>query len=256
MSRLAVLSFIAFSIILLGCMPVGKGAIPTWKAKVVATYPHDPEAYTQGLVIEKGQMFEGTGKYGSSTLRAVDHVTGAVLKSLPLDKQYFGEGITILDGKIYQLTWKNHYCFVYDLKTFQYQGHFPYVFEGWGLTNNGKELIVSDGSSDIRFVDPSSFRELRKIAVKDGDVRIKNLNELEYIEGEIWANVWYEDRIARISPESGKLLGWIDLSAIYPARQRKDREQVLNGIAQDRETKKIYVTGKNWPKLYEIEMEK
>lgn len=256
MSRSAVFSFIALGIALFGCMPIGKGAIPLWKAKIVATYPHDPDAYTQGLVIEKGQMFEGTGRYGSSTLREVDLKTGAVLKSLSLDKQYFGEGITILDGNIYQLTWKNHYCFVYDLKTFQYKEYVQYVFEGWGLTNNGKELIVSDGSSDIRFVDPTSFKELRKIAVKDGDVRVKNLNELEFIDGEIWANIWYEDRIARISPETGKLLGWIDLSSLYPANQRKDRDQVLNGIAQDPDTKKIYVTGKNWPKLFEIEIVK
>ncbi len=256
MSRSAVLGFIALIIATLGCMPIGNGAVPVWKAKVVATYPHDHQAYTQGLVIEKGQMFEGTGRYGDSTLREVDYKTGSVLRSLSLDKQYFGEGITILDGTIYQLTWKNNYCFTYDLKTFQYKEYFQYLFEGWGLTNNGKELIISDGSSDIRFLDPRSFKENRKISVKDGIVRIKNLNELEYIDGEIWANVWYEDRIARISPETGKLKGWIDLSSIYPASQRKDRDQVLNGIAQDPDTKKIYVTGKNWPKLFEIEIVK
>lgn len=254
MMRWSVLGLFALSMALFGCMPIGKGAVPIWKARVVATYPHDSEAYTQGLVIEKGQMFEGTGRYGESTLREVDLTTGKVLRSLSLDRQYFGEGITILGGKIYQLTWKNHYCFVYDLKSFQYKEYFQYVFEGWGLTNNGRELIVSDGSSDIRFVDPSNFKEVRKIAVKDGETRIKNINELEYIEGEIWANIWYEDRIARISPESGKLLGWIDLSSVYPASQRKDRDFVLNGIAQDPDSKKIYVTGKNWPNLFEIEI--
>ena len=239
-----------------GCMPVGSAIAPVWKAKVVATYPHDPNAYTQGLIIEKGQMFEGTGKHGSSTLREVELQTGKVLRSLSLDEKYFGEGITVLNGTIYQLTWKNNYCFTYDLKTFQYKEFFRYPFEGWGLTNNGKELILSDGSSDLRFIDPVSFKELRKISVKDGTQRIKNLNELEYVNSEIWANIWYEDRIARVSPENGKLLGWIDLSALYPKSQRKDRDDVLNGIAQDPDTKKIFVTGKNWPKLFEIEIVK
>ena len=241
---------------MLGCLPVGKATTPVWKTKVVATYPHDPGAYTQGLIIENGQMFEGTGKQGSSTLREVDLKTGKVTRSISLDEQYFGEGITILDGKIFQLTWKNNFCFIYDLKTFQYKEYFRYPYEGWGLTNNGKELIVSDGSSDLRFIDPNSFKEVRKISVKDGTERIKNLNELEYVNGEIWANIWYEDRIARVSPENGKLLGWIDLCDIYPKSQREDRDQVLNGIAQDPDTKKIYVTGKNWPKLFEIEIMK
>ena len=239
-----------------GCMPVGSAIAPVWKAKVVATYPHDPNAYTQGLIIEKGQMFEGTGKHGSSTLREVELQSGKVLRSLALDEKYFGEGITVLNGTIYQLTWKNNYCFTYDLKTFQYKEYFRYPFEGWGLTNNGKELILSDGSSDLRFIDPVSFKELRKISVKDGTQRIKNLNELEYINDEVWANIWYQDRIARVSPENGKLLGWIDLSGLYPMSQRKDRDDVLNGIAQDPDTKKIFVTGKNWPKLFEIEIVK
>ena len=240
----------------LGCMPIGKATTPVWNARVVATYPHDPGAYTQGLVIENGQMFEGTGKYGSSTLREVDLKTGKVIRSLSLDEQYFGEGIAILNGNIFQLTWKNNFCFVYDLNSFQYKEYFRYPFEGWGLTSNGNELILSDGSSELRFIDPNSFKEVRRISVKDGSERIKNLNELEYISGEIWANIWYEDRIARVSPETGKLLGWIDLSGLYPKSQREDRDQVLNGIAQDSHTKKLYVTGKNWPKLFEIEIVK
>ena len=241
---------------LFGCMQVGRAVAPVWKAKVVATYPHDPSAYTQGLIIENGQMFEGTGKHGSSTLREVELQTGKVLRSLSLDEKYFGEGITVLNGTLFQLTWKNNYCFTYDLKTFQYKEYFRYPFEGWGLTNNGKELILSDGSSVLRFIDPVSFKELRKISVKDGSQRIKNLNELEYVNGEIWANIWYEDRIARVAPENGKLLGWIDLSGLYPKSQRKDRDDVLNGIAQDPDTKKLFVTGKNWPKLFEIEIVK
>ena len=256
MLRSVFLCSMCLSIAVLGCVPIGKATSPVWKAKVVAIYPHDPAAYTQGLVIEKGQMFEGTGRYGSSTLREVEFKSGSVLKSLALDEKYFGEGITVLDGKIYQLTWKNNFCFVYDLKTFQYKEYFRYPYEGWGLTDNGTDLILSDGSSDLRFIDPKTFKELRKISVKEGTERIKNLNELEYVNGEIWANIWYEDRIARVSPENGQVLGWIDLSIIYPMSQRQDRDQVLNGIAQDPDTKKLYVTGKNWPNLYEIEVVK
>ena len=248
---------IAFIVIgLLGCVPIVNGTTPVWKAKVLATYPHDPSAYTQGLVIRNGQMYEGTGRLGTSSLRQVDLATGSVLKSIPLNEKYFGEGIAILGNKIYQLTWRDNLCFTYDLTTFQYKEHFRYPYEGWGLTDNGRELILSDGSSDIRFLDPSTFKELRRISVKEGTVRIKNLNELETIDGEIWANIWYEDRIARISPTDGHVLGWIDLSAIYPKNLRTDRDHVLNGIAQDPESKKIYVTGKNWPKLFEIEIVK
>jgi len=245
-----------FSLLMPGCFPSGLQSVPVWRVKIVASYPHDPGAYTQGLVIKNGKMYEGTGRNGASSLRQVDLVTGSVLKSLPMDEKYFGEGITILNGKIYQLTWRNNLCFTYDLDTFQYKEHFKYAYEGWGVTNDGQNLIVSDGSSDIRFVDPNTFKELKKISVKQGTERIKNLNELEFINGEIWANVWYDDRLARISPESGQLLGWIDLSTLFPRNQRKDKDQVLNGIAQDPDSKKIYATGKNWPKLFEIEIVK
>ena len=250
------LSIALFAICFMGCVPIGNGTAPVWKAKVIATYPHDPNAYTQGLVIRNGQMYEGTGRLGTSSLRQVDLATGTVLKSISLDEKYFGEGIAILDDRIYQLTWKNNVCFTYDLVTLQHKEHFRYPYEGWGLTDNGSELILSDGSSDLRFLEPSTFKELRRISVKEGTVRIKNLNELETIDGEIWANIWYEDRIARISPTDGHVLGWIDLSAIYPKNLRTDRDHVLNGIAQDPKTKKIYVTGKNWPKLFEIEIVK
>ena len=249
-------SLTACSLALMGCMPIGKSTTPVWTAKISATYPHDPGAYTQGLIIENGQLYEGTGRLGSSSLRQVDLVSGSVLKSVPLNGKYFGEGITSLGDKIYQLTWRDNLCFTYDLATLQYKEHFRYPHEGWGLTDNGTELILSDGSSDIRFLDPNTFKELRRIAVKEGTERIKNLNELEYINGEIWANIWYEDRIARISPTDGHVLGWIDLSSLYPKSLRADRDQVLNGIAQDPTTKKIYVTGKNWPKLFEIEIVK
>jgi len=254
MLRSRMLFLVLLAVGFFGCLPLGKVQVPVWKVKVVASYPHDSTAYTQGLIIEDGKMFEGTGKYGSSSLREIELQTGKVLRSIQLSTQYFGEGITVLDGKIFQLTWKNNICLTYDLNTFRFKEHFRYLYEGWGLTDNGTELIVSDGSSDIRFVDPNTFTELRKISVKEGNDRIKNLNELEYVSGEIWANVWYDDRIARISPANGQLLGWIDVSTAYPQLQRPDRDNVLNGIAFDEKTKKIYVTGKNWPKLFEIEI--
>lgn len=239
---------------LVGCEAFGQSPPSNWKIKVVASYPHDPEAYTQGLVVEGGMLYEGTGHYGKSTLRQVELSTGRVLKSLPLDVQYFGEGITMFRGKIYQLTWKEKICFVTDLQTFQCNEYLRYRTEGWGLTHNGRELILSDGTPTIRFIDPANFQERRTISVREGKQRIKNLNELEYIDNEIWANIWYEDRIVRISPETGRVLGSIDLSELYPASDRPNRDHVLNGIAQDPITKKIYVTGKNWPKVYEIEI--
>lgn len=259
MLRPAVVSTSLLSLIVLGFLgwnTVSAKKLPVWKGKIVATYPHDPNAYTQGLIIHEGQMYEGTGQYGNSNLRKVDLKTGTVQESLALDQQYFGEGITIFDDQIFQITWKNNLCFVYDLKTFKYKKFFRYRHEGWGLTNNGKELILSDGTSDIRFLDPETFKEKRTITAREGKQRVKNLNELEYIDNEIWANLWYDDRIVRISPENGQVLGYIDLSTIYPPRERQDREKVMNGIAQDPETKKIYITGKNWPKLFEIELQK
>ncbi len=223
------------------------------RGELVQSFPHDPEAFTQGLTFHNGILYEGTGQKGKSSLRKVSIDDGKVLEQVNLDPLYFGEGITILGDSIYQLTWKENTCFVYDLKTFQYKKHFQYIFEGWGLTNNGEDLILSDGSALLRFLDPETFQEKKKIQVTDRNRRIKSLNELEWVEGEIWANIWYEDRIARISPEDGRVLGWIDLSHIYPMRQRH-REAVMNGIAYDPETKRLFITGKNWPKLFEIKV--
>ncbi len=240
---------------LTACSPRQLSSLPVWRVRIVAEYPHDPNAFTQGLAIEKGQMYEGTGQKGVSALRKVDFKTGKVEASVPLDDRFFGEGITILDGKIYQLTWQNNIGLVYDLKTMRLESTFRYTGEGWGLTNNGKQLILSDGSPFIRFLDPVTFKVVRQIQVRDpAKNRIKSLNELEFINDEIWANVWYEDRVARISPIDGQVLGWVDLSKLIPQATR-DREAVLNGIAYDTESKKIYVTGKNWPKLFEIEIQ-
>jgi len=221
--------------------------------RVVADFPHDPTAFSQGLVMLDGQLYEGTGKKGESTLRKVDLKTGRVESFVPLDRSYFGEGITILNDRIYQLTWENHLGFVYDLKTLKQLKTFRYSGEGWGLTNDGKHLIMSDGTAMLRFLDPTSFEVVKRVRVRSSQGQVDKLNELEYVKGEILANIWYEDRIARISPETGDIIGWIDLSNLYPSRQRS-KEDVLNGIAFDEASGRLFVTGKNWPKLYEIEL--
>ncbi|MFO0921993.1 MAG: glutaminyl-peptide cyclotransferase [Pirellulales bacterium] len=229
--------------------------LPVWKVKAVAEYPHDSDAFTQGLVIEKGQLYEGTGQQGKSTLRKVELTTGKVQQSESLPAQYFGEGITIFEGKIYQLTWKDAVGVIYDLDSMKGEKVFHYTGEGWGLTHNGKHLILSDGSYNLRFYDPKNMKLVKTLQVKDKKNRIKSLNELEYVKGEVWANIWYEDRVARISPETGQVLGWIDMSNLIP-QSRRDKEAVLNGIAYDADNDKIYVTGKNWPKLFQIEIVK
>lgn len=233
---------------------LGSRAAPkTAGFKVVAVYPHDANAFTQGLEIHDGKLYEGTGKYGESTLRLVDLETGRVEKARRLNPIYFGEGIAILGDKVYQLTWQNGVALVYDLATFNAEQTLRYTGEGWGLTDDGTQLIMSDGTATIRFVDPQTFATVREITVREGERAIDRLNELEYVDGEIWSNVWYEDRIARISPKDGAILSWIDLSGLYPKGAR-DSEAVLNGIAYDSAAKRLFVTGKNWPQIYEIEV--
>jgi len=221
--------------------------------EVVAVYPHDPSAFTQGLAIEAGQLYEGTGQYGASTVRRVDLASGRPEKQRALNPRYFGEGIAILDGFLYQLTWQNGVAVVYHLESFEVERTMPYDGEGWGLTHDGRELIMSDGSATIRFRDPVTFAVTREIEVLDHGVPVSKLNELEYIDGEIWANIWYDDRIVRISPTDGAVRGYIDLAGLYPQSARSD-EAVLNGIAYDAAAKRLFVTGKNWPQLYEIEV--
>lgn len=228
---------------------------PTWGFKVVAAYPHDPNAFTQGLVYHDGQLYEGTGLYGQSSLRRVDLMSGRVEKLRPLNSMYFGEGITILGDRIYELTWKKGVAIAYDLKTFNPLATYQYQGEGWGLTEDGTNLILSDGTATIRFIDPETFNVVRTIAVHDGEQPIDKLNELEYINGEIWSNIWYDDRIVRISPTTGEVLGWIDLKSLYSDPSRSS-EAVLNGIAYDAAKKRIFVTGKNWPELFQIEIVK
>jgi len=233
----------------------GVGAAPpVYDFEVVNAYPHDNGAFCQGLVYYDGMLYEGTGQYGASSLRQVELETGRVLKQFALDRQYFGEGITIVGDSLYQLTWKARRAFVFDPKTFEYRQTLSYRGEGWGLTHNGTHLIMSDGTSTLRFLDPATFKEVRRITVRNGRRRISQLNELEYVDGEIYANIWKSDAIARIAPDDGRVVGWIDLSSLWPARKRPDTEAVLNGIAYDAEGKRLFVTGKNWPRLYEIRL--
>lgn len=235
--------------------------------KVVGSYPHDTNAFTQGLVFEDGFLYEGTGQYGESTLRKVDPTSGKVLKQISFPKQFFGEGIEIVGDRIYQLTWQEGYCFVFDKSTFKLVEQFRYSGEGWGLAYDGEQLILSDGTSTLRFMDPKTFKQKGKIQVTDRDpktnkqILIKNINELEFVRGELWANIWQSTRIARIDPKSGKIIGWIDGSGFVPEELKNElngptwkRDRVLNGIAFDAEKNRVFLTGKNWPILYEIEI--
>ncbi|MBS0204786.1 MAG: glutaminyl-peptide cyclotransferase [Planctomycetes bacterium] len=254
---IAVLAIVAVSLMGLAIAAQLKKSEPTVASfRLVAEYPHDPNAFTQGLVVVGGQMYEGTGKKGESTLRKVNLKTGKVELFVPLDPSYFGEGITILEDRIYQLTWQNRIGLVYDAKTLERVSTFRYAGEGWGLTHDGKRLIMSDGSATLRFIDPKTSAVVKRLRVRGPQGPIDKLNELEYVKGEILANIWYLDHIARISPETGELLGWIDLSTLYPAPLRPSKEDVLNGIAYDESSDRLFVTGKNWPKIYEIELTK
>ncbi|OYW12163.1 MAG: glutamine cyclotransferase, partial [Planctomycetales bacterium 12-60-4] len=211
-------------------------------------------AFSQGLVVVDGQMYEGTGQYGQSTLRKVELTSGRVEQMIPLSREYFGEGITVLDDKLYQLTWKERLGIVYELATLKPLGSFRYSGEGWGLANDGRELILSDGSATLRFLNPKTFEVTKRLEVRSGRSRVDKLNELEFVNDEIWANIWYSDKIARISPKTGEVLGWIDASGLYPASQRRSREHVMNGIAYDASTQRVFLTGKMWPRLFEVEV--
>ncbi len=221
--------------------------------EIIATYPHDPNAFTQGLQIIDGQLYEGTGLRGQSTLRKVDLNTGAVEQSIPLEDQYFGEGITVLGDQIYQLTWQSQVALVYDRATFTQTNSFAYDTEGWGLTFDGEHLVMSDGTPIIYFRDPVTFEIVRTITVTDDDQQIAMLNELEYIDGAIYANIWQTDWIVRIDPATGDVTAWIDMSGLLDAVEITQPVNVLNGIAYDADADKIYVTGKLWPALFEVQ---
>ncbi len=230
--------------------------VPSYTYEVVNTFPHDPNAFTQGLQVVGDHFIEGTGLEGKSDLRKVEIKTGKVVKSIKLADYYFGEGITVLNGKIYQLTYTSGIGFVYDLNTFAKIDSFRYQGDGWGLTNDGTNLIMSNGSDKIMFLDPNNEQIISTISVKEGVYSIHQINELEYINGEIYANVWQTDRIIRIDPKSGAVIGSIDLTGILPPSERSMKIDVLNGIAYDAKGDRIFVTGKNWPKVFEIKLKK
>jgi glutamine cyclotransferase len=223
--------------------------------RVVNVYPHDPEAYTQGLVYHGGFLYEGTGLQGHSTIRKVELKTGKVQKSHHLAAKYFGEGITICKNKLIQLTWQSNTGFIYDLQTFRLLGTFSYQTEGWGITFDGKHLIMSDGTAALRFLDPRTFKIMKQIEVLDRGNILPNINELEYIKGEIYANVWGTGYIVRISPRTGQVLGWIDLRVLYSLVGNSRKIDVLNGIAYDAQGDRLFVTGKYWPNIFEIRLE-
>ncbi len=223
--------------------------------QIIHTYPHDPRAFTQGLIYLDGHLYESTGLNGRSSIRMVDLTTGRVQQKYDLPAQYFGEGLTDWRSSLIQLTWKSHTGFVYDRFTFSLLRTFQYAGEGWGLTHDATQLIMSDGTPYLRFLDPPTFRQTRRIHVTDqAGHEVENLNELEYIHGEIYANIWQSDTIVRIAPRTGKVLGWIDLSGIIDQRELSDPGAVLNGIAYDPTRDRLFVTGKLWPKLFEIKI--
>ncbi|MBL7183292.1 MAG: glutaminyl-peptide cyclotransferase [Anaerolineae bacterium] len=231
-------------------MPAGH----TFTYKVVNAYPHDRTAFTQGLVFESGVLYEGTGLRGRSTLRRVELASGNVLQIRQLPDRLFGEGITVFRERIIQLTWQSGVGFVYDKNGFELLEEFHYPTEGWGLTHNGKHLIMSDGTSTLRFLDPETLGEIGRIEVRDEHGPVTRLNELEYVQGEIYANVWQTARIARIAPDTGEVIGWIELAGILSPEDRSEPVDVLNGIAYDAENDRLFVTGKLWPRLFEIEL--
>jgi glutaminyl-peptide cyclotransferase len=229
-------------------------AIPIWSYQVVHVYPHDRSAFTEGLEYHDGFLYESTGLNGRSTLRKVRLETGEVVRSIALPSQYFGEGIAVLGDRIAQLTYQTQIGFVYSLKDFVQLSTFTYKGEGWSFTHNANTLFMDDGTDEIRLWDPKTLAERRRIKVHEGSRSIDNVNELEWVDGELYANVWQTDRIARISPSTGAILGWIDMKGLLSPMYRNGTEDVLNGIAYDAVHKRLFVTGKLWPDLFEIKV--
>jgi glutaminyl-peptide cyclotransferase len=228
-------------------------ASPVQRYRVVHSYPHDPRAFTQGLVYNDGVLYESTGLNGQSSIRKVRVETGEVLQVRRLEPHYFGEGIALWGGSVVQLTWQSEVGFVYDQATFDRTGTFNYPGEGWGLTQDGTHLVMSDGSARLRFLDPKTFREVRRVTVRDGSQPISQLNELEYVRGEIFANVWQTERIVRIDPATGQVKGWIDMHGLLTPAEAQGSD-VLNGIAYDAKGDRLFVTGKLWPRLFHIQL--
>jgi glutamine cyclotransferase len=252
MSLLALCPRAAAFVLLAALASIGRCAAPVSGYKVVAKYPHSTDSYTEGFFYLDGLFYEGTGLEGRSALLAIEPFTGKVVQRVELSPRYFGEGIVDWGPNIYEWTWQSHTGFVYDRFSLRLLRQFTYTGEGWGMTRTAKEIITSDGTSTLRFRDPSTFRELRHVVVRDGGKPVEDLNELEFIKGEIYANVWHSDRIARVSPVDGHVIGWIDLSGLLPEDQKVNAESVLNGIAYDAKRDRLFVTGKQWPFVFEI----
>lgn len=227
--------------------------IPIYSYDIINTYPHDTSTFTQGLVYESGYIYESTGKYNDSTLRKVDLQTSEIIITHKLDGSYFGKGITIYNNKIFQLTWKSKVGFIYNKDSFNIISKFYYNTEGWGITHNDEHIIMSDGTDEIYFLNPINFKKVYSIKVHDEVKPITRLNELEFIKGEIYANVWKSDKIARICPYSGKITGWIDLKGLLTPKEYKNAG-ALNGITYDKRNNRIFITGKKWPKVFEIKL--
>jgi glutaminyl-peptide cyclotransferase len=230
--------------------------VPKYGYQIVNIWPHDSNAFTQGLILVDGKLLESTGQEGRSSLRSVELETGKILKKVAVPEPYFAEGIAVLNGKVYQLTWQHQTGFIYDSKTLEKVGQFNYGGEGWGLTTDGKSLILSDGSNRLRFIDPSNFQVTKTISVLDGKTPVNQLNELEFVQGEIYANIWHNDRIAIINPQNGRVNSWLDLTGLMSKEELQDPEAVLNGIAYDQANNKLFVTGKLWPSLFEIKVKR
>jgi glutamine cyclotransferase len=249
--------------LLIGCCPflmgqpshqVSANAPSEYIFAIVRVFPHDTSAYTQGLAYRDGFLYEGTGRNGQSSLRKVRLETGEVIQRVDLGSEFFGEGITIIKHRVFQLTWKSGVGFVYDLKSFHLLRQSVYSGEGWGLATDGRELFLSDGTSEIRVLDAETFQEKRRLRVHDGATPVDQLNELEFVEGQIFANVWHSNRIARISLRTGDVVGWIDLTGLLSPIYRLEPDAVLNGIAYDPIRKRLFVTGKLWPSIFEIRL--
>jgi glutamine cyclotransferase len=253
MKKLVVLLLLAVAP--LGAQPAAEAPVPLDVAVAVQRYPHDPGAFTQGLFIDKGELFESTGKVGSSSVRKVDLKTGRVLRQANIPAPHFGEGIAPWKGQLLSLTWQGGTGFRWDRKSFKKIGTFRYQGEGWALTSTGTQLVMSDGSDVLRFIDPTTFKEKHKVSVTFKGQPLREINEIEWIDGQVWANIWHTDYAVRIDPASGRVVRVIDLSALHQQAGTLGREQVANGIAWDARSRKLYMTGKEWPWLYEVRVE-
>ena len=250
MKSVRILAVLALALLGTGC---SVGRVKQYKVQVVKEYPHETDAYTQGLFFSGGHFYESTGQFGQSSFREVELATGKVLSKMNFQQKYFAEGSVMLGDKLFILTWLNKVAFVYDAKTLEYRRTYSYPREGWGLTTDGKSLIASDGSSRLYFLTPE-FKQERYVDVTMDGRPLRNLNELEYIDGKVWANVYTTDLIVIINPADGTVEATVDCSGLLPDKLRKPDTDVLNGIAQDPATGKIYLTGKYWPRLYEIKL--